>query len=52
MLDKNYFPFPYKELNLLHKLKQENRLIPEEIEILSNLICRYLDLRAELFHEI
>lgn len=44
-------PFPNKELYLLMKLNSQRILPKEEFEIISNLLKKYLDLRASVFHE-
>lgn len=44
-------PFPNKELELLMKLNAKETLTKEEFEIISNLLHKYLDLRADVFHE-
>lgn len=44
-------PFPVKELNMIIKLNKEEKLAKEDIEILSNILAKYLELRAYVFHE-
>jgi len=46
MRDEKY-PLPGKALNLLYMLKVEGRLSKEEIEVFSEVILLYLDLRVE-----
>ena len=45
-------PFPNKELELLMRLNDKGTLPKEEFEIIANLLHKYLDLRADVFHEI
>lgn len=45
-------PFPNKELQLLMKLNSEATLSKEDFEIISELLHKYLNLRASVFHEI
>lgn len=44
-------PFPNKELKLIMDLNKEDKIPKEQIEIISNLIHKYLQLRSEIFHE-
>jgi hypothetical protein len=44
-------PFPNKELELLMRLYKENILNREDYEIISDLLRKYLDLRADVFHD-
>lgn len=44
-------PFPNKELMLIMKLNNEGKISVEDIAILSNLIHKYLNLRADIFYE-
>lgn len=45
-------PFPNKELELMMKLNKEEILNKEDYEVISNLLHKYLNLRADVFHEI
>jgi hypothetical protein len=45
-------PFPNKELMLIQKLHNENSLSKEDFETISELLHKYLNLRADVFHEI
>lgn len=45
-------PFPNKELQLLMKLNSQGTLPKEDFEIISELLHKYLNLRADVFHEI
>jgi hypothetical protein len=42
--------FPNKELELIMKLKNERKIDMEDIAIISKLLHKYLDLRAQVFH--
>lgn len=44
-------PFPDEELNLLMKIRKSNILTEDERKLLSDLIIKYLDLRAFVFHD-
>lgn len=44
-------PFPNRELRLILKWNQEGKIPVEEIAIVSNLIHKYLNLRAGVFHD-
>lgn len=48
---KEDHPFPNEELNLILKLNKEQKIPIEDIAKLSNLIHKYLNLRAEVFHD-
>lgn len=48
---KEDHPFPNEELNLILKLNKEQKIPIEDISKLSNLIHKYLNLRAEVFHD-
>jgi len=50
-IDKKEHPFPNEELNLIMKLNKEGKIPVEEVAILSNLIHKYLNLRADVFHD-
>ena len=50
--DPREHPFPNEELNLIMKLNKEEKIDIEDIAIISNLLHKYLDLRADVFHEI
>ncbi len=45
-------PFPNKELELLMRLNDKGTLPKEEFEIIAELLHKYLDLRASVFHEL
>jgi hypothetical protein len=44
-------PFPNEELFLIMKLNKEGKIPIEEIAVISNLIHKYLNLRADVFHD-
>lgn len=44
-------PFPNEELNLIMKLNQEGKIPVEDVAVISQLIAKYLDLRAYVFHD-
>lgn len=44
-------PFPNEELNLIMKLQREDKITSQDLETISNLLAKYLDLRASVFHE-
>lgn len=44
-------PFPNKEIILMQKLYKEKLLNKEDIEIISELLQKYLSLRADVFYE-
>lgn len=50
--DEKEHPFPNEELILLQKLNKEEKISKEDLEKLSNLLHKYLNLRADVFHEI
>lgn len=50
-VDEKDHPFPNKELNFIVKINKEQKLDIEEIALISQLLHKYLDLRAEVFHE-
>jgi hypothetical protein len=52
LLNEIEHPFPNKELILLQKLHKEEVLSKEDIQAISDLLLKYLDLRAYIFHEI
>jgi hypothetical protein len=45
-------PFPNKELELLMKLNSKGALSKEDFEVISELLHKYLNLRADVFHKI
>lgn len=45
-------PFPNKELMLLQKIHKEELLSKEDFEVISELLHKYLNLRADVFHDI
>lgn len=47
----NDHPFPNKEIELLMKIHKENLLNEEDYRIISDLLHKYLNLRADVFHE-
>lgn len=51
-IDPIEHPFPIKELELIMKLNNELKIPVEDIEIISQLLHKYLNLRASVFHEI
>lgn len=44
-------PFPNEELNLIMKWNREGVIPVEDVAVISNLIHKYLNLRADVFHE-
>jgi hypothetical protein len=44
-------PFPNEEIKLLMKIHKEDLLKKEDYEVISNLLHKYLNLRADVFHE-
>lgn len=50
-LNEKDHPFPNEELKLIIKFSQEKTINVEDVEILSNLILKYLNLRSEVFHD-
>jgi hypothetical protein len=44
-------PFPNEEILLVQKLHQEGKISKEDLEKISNLIHKYLNLRADVFYE-
>lgn len=44
-------PFPNKEIELLIKIHHAELLSKEDYEIIANLLEKYLNLRADVFHE-
>ena len=44
-------PFPNKEIELLMKIHKEELLKKEDYEVIANLLHKYLNLRADVFHE-
>jgi hypothetical protein len=44
-------PFPNKELILLQKIHKEGSLSKEDFEVISELLHKYLNLRADVFHD-
>jgi len=44
-------PFPNVELNLIMNLGNKRTITKEELEIISNLLRKYLGLRTSFFHE-
>ena len=51
-IDQKEHPFPNKELQLIMKLNKELLIPVEDIALISQLLHKYLDLRAHVFHEI
>lgn len=51
-LDREDHPFPTEELYMLDRLTKEKMLTPEDLAMISGLILRYCELRAEVFHDI
>lgn len=47
---KGNHPFPNKEIVLIEKLNREKNLDAMEIETLSQLLQKYLELRSQIFH--
>lgn len=45
-------PFPNKEISLLMKIYHAELLSKEDYEVISDLLQKYLNLRADVFHEI
>lgn len=50
--DKSEHPFPNEEIKLLMKINKEHLLNKEDYEIMSNLIEKYLNLRADVFNNL
>lgn len=44
-------PFPNKEIELLMQLHKRDVLKEEEYEVIASLLHKYLNLRADVFHE-
>jgi len=44
-------PFPNKEIELMMKIHKEGLLSKEDYEVISNLLHKYLNLRADVFHD-
>lgn len=44
-------PFPNEELRLIMKLNEEGKIAVEDVALISNLIHKYLNLRAYVFHD-
>jgi hypothetical protein len=49
--NKEDHPFPNEELRLILKLNVQGKIPIEDVAVISNLIRKYLDLRAEVFHD-
>jgi hypothetical protein len=47
---KEDHPFPTEELRLIMKLNEEGKVPVEDVILISNLIQKYLKLRAYVFH--
>lgn len=43
--------FPNKEILLMQKLHKEDKLSEEDLETISNLLHKYLNLRADVFYD-
>ena len=52
IIDEKEHPFPNEELNLIIRLNQQENISVEDISIIPNLLHKYLNLRADVFHEI
>lgn len=50
-IDEKEHPFPNEELWLIQKLQKEEKINEEDIEKLSNLLHKYLNLRADVFYD-
>lgn len=50
-IDQSEHPFPNKEIELMMKIHKENLLSEEHYNIISELLHKYLNLRADVFHE-
>lgn len=50
-IDEKEHPFPNKELELISKLNKEMLIPVEDIALISGLLHKYLNLRADVFHE-
>lgn len=48
---KSDHPFPNAELRLIEKLNKELLIPIEDIDLISQLIHKYLDLRADFFYD-
>ena len=52
MTNESEHPFPNKELMLLQKIHKEESLSKEDFEVISELLHKYLNLRADVFHDV
>jgi hypothetical protein len=52
MINESEHPFPNKELMLLQKIHKEESLSKEDFEVISELLHKYLNLRADVFHDV
>ena len=50
-IDQKEHPFPNKELELIMKLNKELLIPVEDIAVISELLHKYLNLRAHVFHD-
>lgn len=48
-IDEKEHPFPTKEMLLMKKIEQ--CLDKEDFEVICNLLHKYLNLRADVFHD-
>lgn len=44
-------PFPNREIELLMKIHKEQLLEKNDYQVISNLLLKYLNLRADVFHD-
>ncbi len=49
---KEDHPFPNEELRLIMKLNAKYLIPVEDIALISQLLHKYLNLRAQVFHEL
>lgn len=50
--NKSDHPFPIKEIELISKIRQDLNININDVKTISDLLQKYLDLRAFVFHEI
>lgn len=51
-IDEKEHPFPNLEIQLISKLNKEKLISAEEIDLISGLLHKYLNLRADVFHNM
>ncbi len=45
-------PFPNKEIETMMSIYKDNSLSEEDYNVISGLLQKYLNLRADVFHEL